>query len=52
MDGFSGKVIFEMIKRNNEIAKEVEKWKDSENLWLQRTSCVSFVKVLPQRRSY
>lgn len=45
MDGFSGKVVYEMIKRDKSIAKVVERWKDSSNLWLQRASCVSFVKV-------
>eukprot|EP01126_Amoeba_proteus_P054491 TRINITY_DN6709_c0_g1_i3.p1 TRINITY_DN6709_c0_g1~~TRINITY_DN6709_c0_g1_i3.p1 ORF type:complete len:153 (+),score=24.78 TRINITY_DN6709_c0_g1_i3:651-1109(+) len=34
-----------MIKRNEKIGYQIQKWKDSKNLWEQRASCVSFVKL-------
>jgi len=44
-DNLCGKVLFEMIKRNNEITELLREWKDSPNMWRQRASCVSFVKL-------
>lgn len=34
-----------MIKRNDNIAPLIQKWKDADCLWRQRAACVSFVKI-------
>lgn len=34
-----------MIKRDPSLAEVVRQWKDADNLWQQRSSCVSFVKL-------
>jgi len=45
-DSLSGKVIHELIKANNvDVISEIHTWKNSDNLWQQRASCVSFVKT-------
>lgn len=44
-DTFSSRVICEMMKKDQEIVKLVEKWKDAKSIWRQRSSCVSFVKI-------
>jgi len=44
-DGFSSKVLCEMIKIDKSVAKEVHQWQHSECIWRKRASCVSFVKI-------
>ncbi|EFC36046.1 predicted protein [Naegleria gruberi] len=44
-DTISSTVICELIKRDSSLAQVVQKWKDSDNLWKQRSACVSFVKI-------
>lgn len=44
-DMFSSRVICEMMKKDQEIIKLIEQWKDANSLWRQRSSCVSFVKI-------
>ncbi|KAL9653709.1 hypothetical protein ABK040_014655 [Willaertia magna] len=44
-DTLSSTVICELIKRDENLAKLLKSWKDSSNLWQQRSSCVSFVKI-------
>ena len=44
-DGLSSQVICELIKRDANLAEILRKWKDSDNLWQQRSACVSFVKI-------
>ena len=34
-----------MMKRNDKIPKLIQTWKDSDNVWRKRASCVSFVKI-------
>lgn len=44
-DALSSKVIRHMIDKDktNKYALIVKEWKDSDNIWIQRSSCVSFV---------
>jgi len=47
-DNFSSKVIGEMIKKDPDVVPLIVPWKDSDNLWKQRSSCVSFLKTAKQ----
>eukprot|EP01125_Pyxidicula_operculata_P007365 TRINITY_DN2506_c0_g1_i2.p1 TRINITY_DN2506_c0_g1~~TRINITY_DN2506_c0_g1_i2.p1 ORF type:complete len:270 (+),score=22.08 TRINITY_DN2506_c0_g1_i2:30-839(+) len=44
-DRFSSMVLGEMIKKDSTYVKPIVEWKDSDNLWVKRASCVSFLKV-------
>eukprot|EP01080_Neovahlkampfia_damariscottae_P000846 gene846-9095_t len=44
-DTLASRVIHEMIVKDPKIVELIKKWKDSDNLWVQRASCVSFVKL-------
>lgn len=44
-DVLSSKVFSNMIKEDKKIAWIVKKWKDDSNLWLQRSACITFVKL-------
>jgi 3-methyladenine DNA glycosylase AlkD len=44
-DVFSSKVVTQIIKQNPDVADHILTWKDSPNLWQQRSACVSFVTV-------
>nr|CAG4711071.1 unnamed protein product [Naegleria fowleri] len=44
-DSLSSQVICELIKRDSSLGQVVQQWKDSSNLWKQRSACVSFVKI-------
>jgi len=47
-DSFSSKVMGEIIKSDPKIVPFIVTWKDSSNLWKQRSSCVSFLKSAKQ----
>jgi len=42
-DSFSTKVITNIIRSDSKVAQNLIEWKDSPNLWRQRSACVSFV---------
>ncbi|KAG2389640.1 hypothetical protein C9374_014200 [Naegleria lovaniensis] len=44
-DTLSSQVICELIKRDSSLGSIVQQWKDSSNIWQQRSACVSFVKI-------
>jgi 3-methyladenine DNA glycosylase AlkD len=44
-DSLSGRVFFSMVKREAACLEVVRSWKQVPNLWRQRASCVSFVKL-------
>ncbi len=44
-DSLSGKVIWNMIRLDSNFSTIIQKWKNSKYMWLQRVSCVSFLKV-------
>jgi len=47
-DSFSSKVMGELIKQDSAVGKMIRPWKDSTNLWQQRSGCVSFLKTAKQ----
>jgi 3-methyladenine DNA glycosylase AlkD len=44
-DGISSKVIGEMLRKDNSVAKIIVKWKDSPKTWAKRSAAISFLKV-------
>jgi len=46
-DSLSSRVICEIIKKDTAKVTHLDilAWKDSDNLWKQRSSCISFVKI-------
>jgi len=44
-DSFSSKVLCEVMKRDHSVAKVLHQWRNADNIWRKRASCVSFVKI-------
>ncbi|ELP91299.1 hypothetical protein EIN_152960 [Entamoeba invadens IP1] len=44
-DSFSNKVLGPLVKKSDEFAQSIAKWKDSGKVWRMRAACISFVNL-------